>query len=74
MNILIEIDDLDPNFCPAIEVLSNFMNFGTKNKRNIRIDIDCLDSGKFCFKTEMCSLVIHKTRVKSQRTVRKLRK
>ena len=49
MNILIEIDDFVPNFCPAIEVLSNFMNFGTKNKRNIRIDIDCLDSGQVSF-------------------------
>ena len=32
MNTLIGTDELDPNFDPTIEVLSNFMKLGTKNK------------------------------------------
>ena len=60
-NILFEIDNLVPNFGPKIEVLSNFMKFGTKIKWNIRIDIIAWAPGKFYFKTEICSLVIHKT-------------
>ena len=46
MNILTGIDDLEPNFGPTIEALTDFMKFGTKNKRNIRTDIHCLDSGQ----------------------------
>ena len=37
------------------------MKFGTKSKWNIRIDIIAWAVGKFYFKTEICSLVIHKT-------------
>ena len=44
LNILFGIDDLDPNFGPAIEVLNDFMKFGTNNKWNIPIDIHCLVS------------------------------
>ena len=61
LNILFGIDDLVPNFCPIMEVLSDFMKFGTKNKWNIRTDIHCLDSGQFHFENEIYSLVIHKT-------------
>ena len=50
LNIIFGIDDLVPNFGPTMEVLSDFVKFGTKNKWNIRIDIHCLD-----FKTEICS-------------------
>lgn len=32
LNILFGIDDLDLNFGPAIEVLNDFMKFGTNNK------------------------------------------
>ena len=32
LNILFGIDDLVPRFGPTIEVLSNFMKFGTKDK------------------------------------------
>ena len=45
LNILFGIDDLLPNFGPTIKVISDFMKFGTRNKWNILIDIDCLDSG-----------------------------
>ena len=47
LNILFEIDDLVLNFGPTMEVLGDFMKFGTKNKLNIRFDINCLDSGQF---------------------------
>ena len=47
LNILFEIDDLVSNFGPTMEVLGDFMKFGTKNKLNIRFDINCLDSGQF---------------------------
>ena len=45
LNILSGNDDLVPNFGLTIEVLSNFLKFGTKNKWNIIIDIHCLESG-----------------------------
>ena len=61
LNTLFGIDDLVPNSCPTMKVLSKFKKFGTKNKWNIRNDIHCLDSGQFYFKIEICSLVIHKT-------------
>ena len=35
--------------CPTIEVLCDFMMFGTKGKLNILIDIHCLDSGHISF-------------------------
>ena len=60
-NILFGTDNLVPNFGPTIEVLRNFMKFGTKSKWNIRIDIITWALGKFYFKIEICSLVIHKT-------------
>ena len=44
--ILLGIDDLVPNLGPTIEVLSDIMKFGTKNKKNILIDIHRLDSGQ----------------------------
>ena len=53
LNILFGIDNLVPNFGPTIEVLSNFMKFGTKNKCNL------LTLGKFYFKIVICSLAIH---------------
>ena len=37
--MLFGIDDLVPDFGPTIEVLSDFMKFGTKSKWNILIDI-----------------------------------
>ena len=49
LNILFGIEDLDPNFGPIIEVLNDFMKFGTKNKWNILIDIHCLDSEQIWF-------------------------
>lgn len=49
LNILFGIDDLDLNFGPAIEVLNDFMKFGTNNKWNILIDIHCLYSGQILF-------------------------
>ena len=49
LNILFGIDDLVPKFGPTIEVLSDFMKSGTKNKWNILIDIHCLDSGQISF-------------------------
>ena len=49
LNILFGVDDLAPIFGPTIEVLSDFMKFGTKNKWNIWIDIHCLDSGQISF-------------------------
>ena len=61
LNIIFGIDDLVPNFGPTIEVHSDFMKFGTKNKRNLLIDIHCLTLGKFHFKIEICSLVTHQT-------------
>ena len=39
LNMLFGIDNLVPNFGPTIEVLSNFMKFGTKSKWSILIDI-----------------------------------
>ena len=39
MNILIGIDDLEPDFGPTIEVFTDFMKFDTKNRWNIGIDI-----------------------------------
>ena len=45
LNILFGIDDFVPNFGPTMEALSDFMEFGTKNKWNIRIGIYCLGSG-----------------------------
>ena len=39
LNMLFGIDDLVPNFAHTIEVLSDFMKFGTKKKWNILIDI-----------------------------------
>ena len=50
LNIQFENDNLVPNFGPTIEVLSDFMKFVTKNKWNILIDIQCLDSGQISFK------------------------
>ena len=35
LNILFGIDGLAPNFGPAMELLSDFMKFGTKTKWNI---------------------------------------
>ena len=49
LNILFEIRDLFPNFGPKIGVLSDLMNFGTKNKWNILINVLCLDSRKISF-------------------------
>ena len=49
LNILFGIDDLVPNFGPAVGVLSGFMKFGTNNKWNILIDIHCLDSDQISF-------------------------
>ena len=43
-NILFGIDDLAQNFGPIIDVLSGFMESGTKNKWNILVDIHCLGS------------------------------
>ena len=45
LNILFGIDDLVPNFGPAVELLSDFIKVGTKNNWNILIDILCLDYG-----------------------------
>ena len=39
LNMLFGIDDLVLNFGPTIEVLSDFMKFGTNNEWNILIDI-----------------------------------
>ena len=49
VNIVFRTDDLVPNVCPTIKVLSNFTKFGTKDKWNILIDIPCLDSGQISF-------------------------
>ena len=49
LNILFGIDDLVPNFGPIMEVLSDFIKFGTKNKWNIQNDIYCPDSGQISF-------------------------
>ena len=49
LNILFGNDDLVQNFDHTIEVLNDFMKFGTKNKWNILIDIYCLDSGQISF-------------------------
>ena len=49
LNILFGIDDIVPKFGSTIEVLSDFMKSGTKNKWNILIDIHCLDSGQISF-------------------------
>ena len=49
LNILFGTDDLVPNFGPTMEVLSDFLKFGTNNKWNIRIDIHCLDSEQISF-------------------------
>ena len=49
LNILFGIRDLFPNFGPKIGVLSDLMNFGTKNKWNILINVLCLDSRKISF-------------------------
>ena len=49
LNIPFGTDDLVPNVGPTMEVLSNFLKFGTKNKWNILIDIHCLDSGPTSF-------------------------
>ena len=49
LNILFGIDDLAPIFGATIEVLSDFMKFGTKNKWNILIDIHCLNSWQISF-------------------------
>ena len=49
LDILFGIADLVPNVGPIMEVLSNFMKFGTKNKWNIQTDIHCLDSGQIAF-------------------------
>ena len=49
LNILFGIDDLAPNFGPTMELLSDFMKFGTKTKWNIRTDVHCLDSGQIPF-------------------------
>ena len=62
MNVLTEIDDLNPNFGLTIEVLSDFMKFGIKNKWNIRIYLFIAwILGKFHLKIKICSLVIRKT-------------
>ena len=47
LNLLFGIDDIVPNVGPTIEIeiLGDFMKFGTKNKWNILIDIHCLDPG-----------------------------
>ena len=78
LNILFEIDDLVPNFGPTMDVLGDFMKFGTKNKLNIRFDINCLDSGQFFLKLKYGLLLFIRLEidiaVKSPRTVRKLRK
>ena len=60
LNILFGNDDLVSNLGPTVEVLSDFMQFATKNKWNILIDI-AWTLGKFHFKIEIFSLVIHKT-------------
>ena len=49
LNILFGIDDLAPIFGRTIEVLSDFMKFGTKNKWNILIDFHCLNSWQISF-------------------------
>ena len=49
LNILFGINDLNPNFGPSIEVLNDFIKFGTKNKWNILIDIHYLDPGQISF-------------------------
>ena len=49
LNMLFGNDDLVPNFGLTIEVLSNFMKFGTNNKWNILIDIHCLGPGQISF-------------------------
>ena len=46
LNIIFEVDNLVPNFGLTIEVLGDFIKFGTKIKWNILIDIHCLDSGQ----------------------------
>ena len=61
LDTLFGTDNLVPNFGPRIEVLSDFMKFGTKTKWNIRIDINGWTLGKFHLKIEICSVVIHKT-------------
>ena len=49
LNILFGIDDLESNFGSTIEVLDDFMKFGTKNKWNILKDIHYLNSGQVLF-------------------------
>ena len=49
LNILLGIDDLESNFGSTIEVLDDFMKFGTKNKWNILKDIHYLNSGQVSF-------------------------
>ena len=49
LNMLFGIDDLVSNFGLTIEVLSDFMKFGTKNKWNILIDTHCMESGQISF-------------------------
>ena len=60
LDTLFGTDNLVPNFGPRIEVLSDFMKFGTKTKWNIRIDFNGWTLGKFHLKIEICSVVIHK--------------
>ena len=45
LNILFGNDNLVQNFGQTIEVLNDFMKFGTKTKWNILKDIHCLDTG-----------------------------
>ena len=49
LNMLFGNDDPVPNFGLTIEVISNFMKFGTNNKWNILIDIHCLGPGQISF-------------------------
>ena len=49
LNILFGIDDLVPNLGPIMEVVSDVIKFGTKNKWNIQNDIHCPDSGQISF-------------------------
>ena len=49
LNMLFVIDDLISNFGPAIEELSDFMKFRTKNKWSILINIHCRGTGQISF-------------------------
>ena len=75
LNITLRIDDLVRNFGHPIDVLSNLMKFGAKNKWNILTDIHCQESGQISFYALLLFIRLEiEIAVKSQRTVRKLRK